>query len=291
MKLFLVGSLGQIGTEILHQAKALGYAVDAFTKNELDITDFESVAAAIQKSKPDTVINASGYHVIPDCEKYPDKAFDLNVYAVKNLAEQSEAVGAGFVNYSTDKVFDGTKNAPYEEDDPTNPLQMYGISKLAGEIVTYDNASRAYTIRTCGVFGGKTGSRIKKGNFVLYILNEAKKHTSLEVSSDQIASFVNASDLARVTISLLQKKPLPGIYHVVNDGYDSWVNFAREIIRLSRATLKIIPVDRSHAESEFRIPSFQALSNTKVKRLGIDLAPWQDGLARYIEYLKETHSI
>lgn len=288
MRLLLFGSSGQIGTEILHHAKNFDGMVDSFTRAQLDITDHQSVAETIIRLRPEVVINATGYHVIPDCEKFPDKAFDLNVYAVKNLARHCESVGATLINYSTDKVFDGSRDSPHREDEATNPLQMYGISKLAGEIVTHESCSRAYTIRTCGVFGGKTGSRIKKGNFVLYILNQAKTKKTLEVSSDQVASFVNAADLAEVTLELIIKKAPFGIYHVVNDGYDSWVNFAREIIRLTGGSLEIIPVDRSHEPSEFRIPSFQALANTKTSELGITLSSWQDGLKRYLDYLTKV---
>lgn len=289
MKIFLVGSSGQIGAEIHAAARELGHAITGFTRSELDILDHSAVREAVQNIRPDAVINATGYHVLPDCERYPADAFDLNVFAVKNLAEQAESVGAYYVNYSTDKVFDGTKNKPHTEEDPANPLQVYGLSKLAGEIVTHNWSTRAYTIRTCGVFGGKMGSRIKKGNFVLYILREARQKNSLEVSSDQIASFVNAADLARATVELLEKQISPGVYHIVNDGYDSWVLFAREIIRLSGSSLEIVPVDRSGSVHDMNIPSFQALDNSKVKKAGISLSSWQDGLMRYMEYLRQSN--
>ena len=143
-------------------------------------------------------------------------------------------------------------------------------------------------IRTCGVFGGLYGSTMKKGNFVLYILREAKKRKELEISSDQIASFVHAEDLANATIQLLEKNVGGGLYHVVNSGFGSWATFAEEIVKIANLNLKIIPVDRSGTYTEYKIPPFAALDNSKIKRIGIEISDWKDALGRYITYLSEN---
>lgn len=290
MKILLLGKTGQVGVQVLAIAKKSKIDIKAFTKEELNIADKVKVYKAIEIYKPDVVINASGYHVVSDCELYPDKAFEINTYALKNLAVACRAVNARLVNFSTDKVFDGTKKTPYTENDRPNPIQIYGMSKLAGEIASHNYHSRSFTIRTCGVYGGLTGSRIKRGNFVLYILNEAKTKKTLEISMEQIASFVNAHDLANATLSLLKKNADSGIYHIVNSGYGSWADFAQEIVSIAKLKLKIVPVDRSGVYSDIKIPVFAALDNSKTKALGIDLPDWKDGLKRYIDFLKEKQS-
>ena len=183
-------------------------------------------------------------------------------------------------------MFDGTKKEPYTEEDRPNPLQIYGISKLAGELVAHNYDSESITIRTCGVFGGKTGSSMKKGNFVLYILDQAKKTNELEISHEQTASFVNAEDLAEGLLKLIELKAPSGIYHLVNEGYGTWSEFAQEIVSQSKVNLKIIPIDRLGVYGDTRIPLFVPLLNTKAKKLGVVLPPWQDGLKRYLKFLK-----
>lgn len=290
MKILLFGKTGQIGREIDMLAKNSKHEIVSYSRDEVDVAAYEVVNEAIKKHKPDCVINASGYHMVADCEKNPDKAFEINTYALKNLAVACKLVNARLINFSTDKVFDGKKRTAYREEDRPNPIQVYGMSKLAGELAAHNYYEDCITIRTCGVYGGFTGSRVKKGNFVLYILNEAKTKKTLEISVEQTASFVNANDLARAILKLLELKAEKGIYHIVNTGYDSWANFAKEIVKLSNVKLEIIPVDRSGVYSEIKIPLFAGLDNSKAKNLGIELSPWQDGLKRYLKFLSQVKS-
>lgn len=287
MKVLLIGKNGQIGRELDTLANKRAYEVYSFERSELDITDYKTVTKMMDELVPNVVINASGYHVMSDCEKYPEKAFEVNAVTLKHLAQICEKKNVKLINFSTDRVFDGMKKTPYIEDDRTHPLQVYGISKLAGEFITHTYNSQSITIRTCGVFGGLTGSSMKKGNFVLYILEQAKKTKSLEISSDQTASFVNAVDLAKATLQLIEKKAEGGIYHLINEGYGTWAAFAREIVKIAKLDLEIVPVDRSGVYSDTRIPLFVPLRNKKAKLLGIVLPTWQDGLRRYITYLQK----
>lgn len=286
MRIFIIGKNGQIGRAIISSLKKQKQQVSAFSKDELDITRDSDVRNAIKKYNPDIVINASGYHVVADCEKYPDRAFEVNTSAVLNLARACNERKIRLVNFSTDRVFDGTKKVPYKEEDGPNPLQIYGISKLAGELVAHAYNSESITIRTCGVFGGKTGSSMKKGNFVLYILDQAKKNKEIEISSEQTASFANADDLAEGLIKLIELKAPAGIYHLINEGYGTWSEFAQEIVSQSKENLKIIPINRKGVYGDTRIPLFVPLLNTKAKKLGVVLPPWQDGLKRYLKFLK-----
>lgn len=288
MKILLIGKNGQIGREIVKLGSKRNTVI-ALSKKELDITDWKATKAAISKISPDVVINGSGYHVVSDCENFPEKAFELNTFALKNLSDVCAERKITVVNFSTDKVFDGKKKKPYKETDETNPLQVYGMSKLSGEIVAHNYCDKAITIRTCGVYGGLEGSRAKKGNFVLMIINESKNKKKLEISSEQFASFINAEDLAKITLELLSKKAGNGIYHVVNEGYASWAEFGDAITKIAKLPLTVVPIDRSGSFSSVKIPLFAGLDVSKIKSVGIKVESWQDGLKKYISFLKSQN--
>lgn len=283
MKILLIGKNGQLGQEIVNQAVNFNYEIKPYSHHELDITNAQKLNDEITKTNPDVVINTTAYHVVAECDSNPLEAFNINTVAVKNLAEICSQNNKIFVTYSTDYVFDGCKGSPYVEEDNPNPVQMYGISKLAGEIVALNYNSESIVIRTCGVYGGLTGSRSKKGNFVLTIIKEAQSgKKKMEISSEQIVSPTYAYDLAKATYLLLEKKPDGGIYHMVNSGYCSWADFAKEIVKLKNLPMEIIAIDKSGFSSGVRKPLFSALKNSKAKKLGIELPIWQDALSRYL---------
>jgi dTDP-4-dehydrorhamnose reductase len=281
MKLFLLGKNGQLGHELDIQAEKLGFTIVSFAREELDITNFQRVTQLIKKHKPSVVVNATAYHVVPECESNPEKAFLVNAIAVRNVAEACETIGSMLVHYSTDYVFDGKKGKPYTEKDLPFPMQTYGISKLAGEHFALASNRKSIVIRSSGVYGGQHGSRSKRGNFALNILKEKDKKI-LEVSSEQIVNPTYAVDLALNTLKLLKMKNVSGIYHLVNEGYCSWAQFTGEIMRLVGSKTKVIPVDRRGQSGGARRPLFSALENTKGAELGVRLPSWQDALKRYI---------
>lgn len=282
MNIVLIGKNGQLGSEL---ETALGNArinVAAFGHKELDIRDHAALRKTIDALHPDIVINASAYHVVPDCEAYPEEAFKTNAFALKHLAQACHRQNALLLTFSTDYVFDGNKGSPYTEDDQPNPLQMYGISKLTGEIITLNYNPRSIVIRTCGVYGGKKGSKSKKGNFILTILDAAKQKNVIEISSEQIVSPTYARDLASATIELLTIEAAPGVYHLVNEGFCAWSEFARTILTIAGSTTHIQPVDRRGTYGRLKRPLFSALANTKAKSLGVILPPWQDAIQKYL---------
>lgn len=285
MKILILGKNGQVGQELLTQATELDFDVVALSREELDITNFKSVVNQIEKIKPDIVINASAYHVVPDCETYPDKAYLINAIAVKNLADICEKNDITLVHYSTDYVFDGLKGKPYKENDLPNPLQVYGISKLAGEYGVLNYCKKGVIIRACYIYGGKTGSRAKKGNFVLSILNQAKDVSELEVASEMIVSPTFASDLALATLQLIKNKNIYGIYHLPNEGFCSLADFATSIIKYSGLKTKIIPIDRGGKAGNLRRPLFSVLKNTRAKKLKVFLPHWENAIKRYLKTL------
>ncbi|MBI5123539.1 dTDP-4-dehydrorhamnose reductase [Candidatus Roizmanbacteria bacterium] len=282
MRLLLIGKNGQIGAEINHLAKNYGFEIFAFSKEELDITDVENLKKKIIRYHPDFIINASAYHVLPDCEKYPENAFKINASCLKELAEICSEKEIKLVHFSTSYVFDGKKKSPYSEQDYSNPLQIYGISKLAGEQIVWNYCKECIIIRTCAVFGGKTGSRSKKGNFLLNIIDQANGKKELEVSGEQIISPSYAVDVAEATLKLLKKKKAAGIYNFINRGICSWADLAKEVVKVKKINTKIVPVDRGGMAGVLRRPLNSSIINTRAKRLGIVLPHWRDGVKRYL---------
>lgn len=278
----LVGKAGQLGRAI-EEVCGREFEMFGFDKNSLDVTDEKKVNSIISKIKPNIVINASAFHVVPLCEEKPLAAFLVNCVAVKNLAHVCSLLNIKFVTYSTDYVFDGKKGLPYKETDRPNPLQMYGLSKLSGEIASlneYPNGT--FVIRTCGVYGGKTGSKSKKGNFILTILREIKQKGSLEVSSEHFANPTFAIDLAKATLKLIKHDVESGIYHLASEGYCSWYEFAKKVLEYVKIKKRIVAVRRRENAGELKRPKFSVLANTKAKKLGIILPSWEEQLKAYI---------
>lgn len=284
MKILLIGKNGQLGGEIMKDTPSFGFEIAGFEKDELDVTNNKQIEEKLADVKPNIVINTSAYLVVPKCEEHPIDAMKVNFMAVKNLADFCKEKKITFLTYSTDYVFDGKKGSPYSEDDEPNPLQMYGLSKLAGEYAAlHFHPEKSIIIRTCGLYGGKTGSPEKGGNFVLNIMKEAQNKEIIEVSSEQIVSPTYAGDLSKATLKLLNSGAEPGIYHLVNEGYCSWGEFAQEIFKLAKIDTKVKLVNRGGASGELKRPKFSALKNTKAKAIGIELPSWQDGLKSYIK--------
>jgi len=287
-KILLIGKTGQLGREIIKDSSFFDFEIVSFGKEELDVTNEPQVKEKIEKIRPDILINASAYHVLVACEENPLKAMIVNFLAVQNLAKICKKQKIIFVTYSTDYVFDGEKGTPYEENDKPNPLQIYGISKLAGEYAALNSYPEGvFVIRTCGLYGGEKGSPEKRGNFVLNIVKEAQNKEVIEVSSEQIVSPTYAGDLSKATSRLLNSKANPGVYHLVNEGYCSWYEFAKEIFKLVDIDIKILSIDRGGISGGAERPKFSALKNMKAKKLGIELPSWQEGLKSYFNFLKK----
>ena len=290
-KVLLIGKTSQLGSELMKDAASFGFEIAGFKKDELDVTNQAQIVEKIKTVKPDILINTSAYHVVPMCEKNPLPAMDVNFIAVQNLARICKEYNTAFVTYSTDYVFDGKRDAPYEENDTPNPLQVYGMSKLAGEYAAlHSYPDGTFIIRTCGLYGGLKGSPEKRGNFVLNILQQVREDEKkeIEVISDQMVSPTYAGDLSKATFTLLKNKAEPGIYHLVNDGYCSWHEFAKEILKLAGIDKKIKPIKTRNNNGILKRPKFSALKSAKAKVLGIKMPPWQEALKYYINFLENS---
>jgi dTDP-4-dehydrorhamnose reductase len=204
--------------------------------------------------------------------------------AVQDLAILCREEGERLINFSTDYVFGGGKNTPYREEDTPEPIQVYGISRLAGEYAALAAAPQhAVIIRTCGLYG-TSGAQSKGGNFVDKRIHEAHNCASFEMSCEQIVSPTYTDDLSRALLDIIDHQEFkPGIYHLVNEGECSWYEFTIAIFEIMGINIKVKPVDRGGMSGEMRRPVYSALANTKARALGIILPQWRDGLERYLK--------
>lgn len=282
MKILLIGKTGQLGGSIL--AEQTNHEIFAPGRDELDIECASSFEREMQKFRPELVINTAAFHNVPQCESEPSRAFEVNCVAVRNLAAICAKKHVRFVTFSTDYVFGGEKRTPYLEEDRPNPLQIYGISRLAGEFTALSTAPRhAMVIRTCGLYG-LSGASSKGGNFVDKRIADAGSLNELEMGCDQIVSPTYTGDLARAVLKLVEHpQPVSGIFHLVNEGECTWFEFTKAIYELQGLDVKVRPVDRGGMSGEMRRPLYSVLANTRAKSLGITLPHWRDALQRYLQ--------
>jgi dTDP-4-dehydrorhamnose reductase len=281
LKILLIGKTGQIGSDILwNNTHHLIHAPDRAT---LDICSRDAINSVIDEFQPEVVINTTSFHDVPLCEADPLRAFTVNCVAVRDLAIACDRIGSLFVTFSTDYVFDGEKQAVYQEDDKPAPLQLYGISRLAGEYAALSAASEnTLIIRTCGLYG-ISGSSSTGSNFVDQRIQDAKTHASLDMGGDQVVSPTYTHDLSKAVLRLIEHpRRTPGVYHLVNEGKCSWYEFTKAIFEIMGITVKLNPMDRSGKSGDMKRPLYTALSNTKARTLGIILPPWRDALERYL---------
>lgn len=287
MKVLLIGRSGQLGGDLIRNNP--GHEIIAPERDLLDIADGAATARFVADLRPEVVVNTAAFHNVPLCEVEVEQAFRINCAAVRDLALACREAGARFVTFSSDYVFGGEKRTPYFEDDRPQPLQIYGISRVAGEYA----AQAAYPegtviIRTCGLYG-QSGAQSKGGNFVDKRLTDAKASSRLEMGCDQVVSPTSTDDLSRAVWQLLaHPEAAPGVYHLVNEGECTWYEFTRAIYEIAGLDVEVVPVDRGGMSGTMRRPLYSVLGNGRARALGITLLPWRNGLERY---LGRTHYV
>jgi len=283
MRIAVTGALGQLGAAVVHECRS-AHEVTAFAHADLDITDGAAVASAMNRAQPQVIINCAAYNEVDGAEDHPVDALNGNAFSVLSLARAAADHGATLVHYSTDFVFDGTASAPYSEDDPANPRSVYAASKLLGEWFAAD-APRAYVLRVESLFGCAPEGRPAKGS-VAVILNTLVAGGEVRVFRDRTVSPTYVVDAARATRRLLEAKVAAGLYHCVNSGDCTWLEFARELARQLGVDARLIPVSMADVPMRAARPQYCALSNQKLVAAGIDMPTWQDALTRYLEKVR-----
>ena len=286
MKIVLFGKNGQLGWEFQRVLPLLGDVV-ALDREDLDLCDLSAVQKTLGEEKPGLIINASAYTDVDGAEKEPELAMKINALAPGIMAETSRKLGAGFIHYSTDYVFDGRENIPYTENHSTNPLNVYGKSKLMGEENINQAGDACLILRTSWVYS------LRGNSFVNKVLGWARKNSLLKIVDDQVSSPTWARMLAEVTGLLIaqnqdslyeQIQERHGIYHLAGSGYTSRYEWAKQILDHDpRPAEQIVQtLEPGHSE-EFPTPAtrplFSALDCTLFeKTFGLRLPPWNSTL-------------
>lgn len=301
MKILVTGVNGQLGHDVMLELQKRGYEAvgcgsspeyrgmaDAVAKLpyvSLDITDDAAVDSLLQEIKPDCVCHCAAWTAVDAAEEpeNKDKAFAVNVDGTRNLARACQALDAKFMYISTDYVFNGQGTEPWKADSQEfAPLNVYGKSKLYGELAVKELLTKYFIVRIAWVFG------LNGNNFVKTMLKVGKDHDTLRVVNDQIGTPTYTKDLARLLVDMIESEKY-GVYHATNEGgYISWYDFAKEIFRQAGYTTKVIPVTtEEYGLSKAIRPYNSRLDKSKLKEQGFQPLPdWRDGVRRYLEELK-----
>ena len=286
-KVLLIGAKGQVGQELQVTLPYLGEVI-SIGREELDLTNSEKISQLIREIHPDYLVNAAAYTAVDKAETEPDLAYSINAIAPKIMAESAEKIKAKFLHISTDYVFDGRKNTPYLETDLTNPLGVYGQSKLRGEEEIKTVNSQAIILRTAWVYGS-----YGKSNFVKTMLRLGKEREELKVVVDQVGSPTWSKDIATaITQLLINVDNPPGIYNFTNSGVASWFDLTKAIFeeaKISGIPLKIqrvIPITTAEYPTPAVRPAYSVLSGQKISQQ-LDYIPpyWRDSLKAMLNQL------
>jgi dTDP-4-dehydrorhamnose reductase len=277
MRIAVAGARGQLGAAIVHEL-ASRHDVSALDHEALDVGNDEAVRVAMERLRPDVIINCAAYNDVDGAEDHPVDALNVNAFAVRALAGSAAATDAIFVHFSTDFVFDGTASTPYTEDDRPNPRSVYAVSKLLGEWFAVD-APRWYVLRVESLFGQVPGAGPAKGS-VAGILKKLMAGEETSVFEDRTVSPTYVVDAARATRHLVEHDAPLGLYHCVNTGCCTWLEFAAELARQAGVEARLVPVRMADVGLRAERPLYCALSNQKLVSTGATMPGWQDALRR-----------
>lgn len=302
LKIVIVGRNGQLAWEANGQFQGLGQII-CLGRPELDLLDLNGVREEIRRIKPTVIVNAAAYTAVDQAESEPEAAMKINFEAPAAMAEEAKRLGALFITYSTDYVFDGKSATPYSETDPPAPLNAYGASKLSGERAVEAVGGSYLIFRTSWVYGARGK------NFLKTILKLAAERPELKIVNDQVGAPTWSRDLADATGKIIEQLVAQsssarssigetlgerrGIYHMTSSGSVSWFGFAAAILEemgkrgLSRGNLaKLVPIPSSEYPTPAARPHNSRLCNDKLKNaFGVTLPPWRESLAAVMDEL------
>ena len=274
----IIGSTGQLGSELMREFADT--PVVGLDHTAIEIEDSASVERVFSEHAPTLVINTAAYHNVEECERNPERAFSVNALAVDRLAAAAARAGAVFATMSSDYVFDGAKHAPYTERDAARPLNVYGISKYAGELAARRHSARHVVFRTSGLYGLQTSTQ-KGHTFVDRLLKQAQAGETPRIVTDVVVSTSYVPDIAAAMRRVLEREKF-GIVHVANAGACSWYDYAAHALRV--AGFSITPQRAGFADfpSSTARPRYSVLALDALELLGIRMPSWEDALSRYI---------
>ncbi|BBC24319.1 dTDP-4-dehydrorhamnose reductase [Pseudanabaena sp. ABRG5-3] len=282
LKVALIGANGQLGSDIVsHFSQSDRYQFTALTRDDVDITQAESVQKTLTSQKFDVVINSAAYVRVDDCEQEVDTAFKVNAFGALHVARACREIDALCVHISTDYVFRGDQSSAYIESDLADPINIYGASKLAGENLVRQTTPRSLILRISSVFG-KAGASGKGGNFIETIIKKAKAGDPLRVVNDMFMSPTYTYDAARLLDELLQSGAT-GVIHGANTGLCSWYEFASQALKLANISHPIESIPASTFPTKATRPMNSALTSDRLESItNFKMRPWQEALTAYL---------
>jgi dTDP-4-dehydrorhamnose reductase len=282
MRVAVIGSQGQLGTDLVELFSSCDrYQVTPLAHPQIEVTDRDSLASAIIKERFAVVVNCAAFTRVEECEDSPGEALLVNGQGAFEVARACAASGALCVHVSTDYVFSGDKGLPYSEDDPVGPINVYGTSKLAGELLVRQAADRWLIVRISSVFG-KAGSRAKGGNFVETILSKARASGQVKIVNDIWMSPTYTRDAAHCIEELI-RLGAAGLFHAPNGGRCTWFEFGTAVLKMAGINASAEPVSSASYPTKARRPRDSSLSNNRLEKLlRQQIRPWEDALKAYL---------
>lgn len=300
MKILLFGKNGQVGWELQRSLAPLGEMIALDSKSQElcgDLSNLAGLADTVHRVSPDIIVNAAAYTAVDKAESEKELAHTINTQAPAVLAKEAQQLNALLVHYSTDYVFDGSGEQPWQETDATGPLNVYGATKLEGEQLIQQSECKHLIFRTSWVYGARGG------NFAKTMLKLAQERDSLSIINDQIGAPTGADLLADITahaIRAIELKPeLSGLYHLVAAGETSWHGYASFVINFAQqrglslwvTPEEVLPIPSSAYTTPAKRPLNSRLNTTKLQQsFGLHLPHWQAGVSRMLEEILEKAS-
>lgn len=280
MKVLVTGVKGQLGYDVVNELNKRGHIAIGTDIEEMDITDANSVDSVVKESAPDAVIHCAAYTAVDAAEDNVELCRKINAEGTQNIANVCKELDIKMIYISTDYVFDGEGERPWEADDERTPLNVYGQTKYEGELAVQNTLDKYFIVRIAWVFG------VNGKNFIKTMLNLGKTRDALTVVDDQFGSPTYTFDLARLLVDMVETEKY-GIYHATNEGICTWYEFACEIFRQAGINVKVSPVSASEYPAKAKRPSNSRMSKEKLTENGFEKLPtWQDALSRYLKEIE-----
>lgn len=274
--ILVTGSTGQLGSDVVKELLKRGYSTLSPNRSEFNLCSEDSIRNYILNSNCEAIVHCAAYTQVDKAEDEKDLCIKINATATKHIVKCAKILDIPMIYISTDYVFDGTKDGEYTENDETNPINIYGESKLAGEKYVQEILDKYYIVRTSWVFN------INRKNFIETMLRLSKANNQLSIVNDQIGSPTYTKDLSRLLVDMLETSKY-GLYHATNEGYCSWYEFADTIFKLANINIDIKAINSNEYASRAKRPLNSKLSKDKLIEYGFKPLPhWEDALKDYL---------
>jgi dTDP-4-dehydrorhamnose reductase len=285
LKILLTGPDGQVGAELAVTLRDLGEVV-ALDRGALDLSQPHQVAPALDRIRPDIIVNAAAYTAVDQAERDEQTAFAVNARSVSEMARVAADLDALLLHFSTDYVFDGSKSAPYVETDRPCPINAYGRSKLAGEQAIFASGCRHLILRTSWVYAARGN------NFMLTMLRLARERPELRIVFDQLGAPTWAHDLALAARSALRHPAPPqGLFHVTSSGTTNWFEFARRILQIAGLTTPVVPILTAEYPTPAARPCYSVLNSDRfAQATGFRIGPWEQRLEQCMSGMRQARA-